>query len=318
LGDHDLKIESVQGPIDTENLGFTLMHEHVMTVNWGMRMTFNNWIDRDTIISNAVNQLTKAKQLGLKTIVDATPINLGRDINILHEVAEKSGVQIIAATGLYYTEEPFLSGWKPEKIAEQLATEACEGIQGTGIKPGIIKCATNAPSISDANRKLLQSTALLHKMTGLPVTTHSSSMNKNGLAQQMILLDEGVKPEKLIIGHCGETTDLGYLESLLCAGSYIGLDRFGLDDLCPMKGRVDTLFDLCSKGYERQIVMSHDYNSYIDWWPQDVFSGLKEVNWPRWSYHHIMEDVLPFLMDRGVSERLVSVLLVDNPRRIFS
>ena len=313
-----MNVESVQGPIAVEDLGITLMHEHVMAVNWSMRMTFNNWIESESVISKAVDSLLKAKRFGLRTIVDATPINLGRDIRILREVAEKSGIQIIASTGLFYTEEPFLRGWEPSRIVERLMTEVTEGIQGTKIKPGIIKCATREPVISDINRKLLQSAALLHKRTGLPVTTHSSSENKNGLAQQRILLDEGVEPRKLIIGHCGETTDLSYLESLLSAGSYIGLDRFGLYDMCPMRSRADTLIDLCLNGYEKQIVLSHDYNSHIDWWPQEVLQVLKNDNWPRWSYHHIMEDVVPYLRNRGVSDKQISTIMIDNPRQIFS
>ena len=255
-GEDDLKIEGVQGPIKEENLGFTLMHEHIMTVNWSMRMTFKNWIDRTAIVSQAIHSLLMAKEYGLKTIVDATPINLGRDIDVIREVADKSGIQIIVATGFYSIDEPFFMGWEPDRIAEQLLPEVTEGIQGTGIKAGIIKCATDAPEISEINKKLLQSATLLHKRTGLPITTHSSSLNKNGLSQQRILLDEGVDPRKLIIGHCGETTDLKYLESLLSNGSYIGLDRFGLDTMCPMESRADTLIDLCRKGYEKQIILT--------------------------------------------------------------
>ncbi len=281
-------------------------------------MTFNKWIDRTAIISQAVQSLLKAKKYGLKTIVDATPINLGRDIDIIREVADKSGIQIIVATGFYSADEPFFMGWEPDRIAEQLLPEVTQGIQGTSIKAGVIKCATEAPEISDTNRKLLHSAAILHKRTGLPITTHSSSLNKNGLSQQKILLDEGVEPRKLIIGHCGETTDLKYLESLLSKSSYIGLDRFGLDTMCPMKNRADTLIELCRKGYEKQIILSHDYNSYIDWWPPDILPSFKQINAPRWSYYHIMEDVIPYLKDEGISDKQIFTLMVENPKRVFS
>jgi len=281
-------------------------------------MAFNKWIERDAIVSKAVESLLQAKKFGLKTIVDATPINMGRDIDIICEVAEKSGVQIIASTGLYSVDEPFLFGWDLDRIVEQLIPEVTEGIQGTNIKAGIIKCATDAPEISETNKKLLQSAALLHKRTGLPITTHSSSVNKNGLSQQKILLDEGVEPRKLIIGHCGETTDLKYLESLLKKDCLIGLDRFGLDMMCPMKNRADTLINLCLKGYEKQIVLSHDYNSYIDWWPPDILPGFIQINAPKWSYHHIMEDVIPYLKNKGISNKQISTIMIDNPRRIFS
>lgn len=294
------------------------MHEHVMTVNWSMRMTFNKWTDRDTIVSKAVQSLVKAKEFGLRTIVDATPINLGRDIDIIREVAERSGVQIIASTGFYAVDEPFLRGWEPDRITEQLLSEVNEGIQGTRIKAGIIKCATEAPKVSDNNKKLLLAAARLHKRTGLPITTHSSSVNKNGLTQQKILLEEEVEPKKLIIGHCGDTTDIDYIESILDEGCYIGLDRFGLDMLCPMKSRADTLIDLCMRGYEKQIILSHDYNSHIDWWPPEVLPVFAQHNAPKWSYHHIMEDVVPYIRDKGVNERQISTIMVDNPKRIFS
>ncbi len=312
-----MKVESVQGQIDVEGLGFTLMHEHIMSVNWSMRQVFDKWIDRDAIISRASQSLLKAKEYGLKTIVDATPINLGRDIHIISEVAKKSGVQIIAATGLYSVDEPFLMGWEPDKIADLLLTEVKEGIQGTGIKPGIIKCATEAPEVSDTNRKLLQAAARLHKKTGLPITTHSNSLSKNGPSQQKILLDEGVDPRKLVIGHCGDTTDVNYIESILDRGCYVGLDRFGLDMWCPMKERADTLVELCDKGYEKQIVLSHDYNSYLDWFPPSVYPEFVRHNAPRWSYHHVMEDVLPYIRDKGVSEKQIATLLVENPKRLF-
>jgi phosphotriesterase-related protein len=294
------------------------MHEHVIAINWSMRQVFDKWIDRDGIISRAIQSLLKAKEYGLKTIVDATPINLGRDIHIISEVAKKSGVQIIAATGLYSVDEPFLMGWEPDRIAELLLIEVNEGIQGTGIKPGIIKCATEASEVSDTNRKLLQATARLHKETGLPITTHSNSLSKNGPKQQKILLDEGVDPKKLIIGHCGDTTDVNYIESILDKGCYVGLDRFGVDMWCPMKARADTLVELCDKGYEKQIVLSHDYNSHIDWWPSDILPEFKRINAPRWSYHHIMEDVIPYLKNNGISNNQISTIMIENPKQVFS
>lgn len=143
-------------------------------------------------------------------------------------------------------------------------------------------------------------------------------MNKNGPAQLRVLLDEGVEPGKLIFGHCGETTDASYIESILDEGCYVGLDRFGLDMMCPMRNRADTLVELCGKGYEKQVVLSHDYNSHIDWWPPELLPVFVERNAPKWSFHHIMEDVLPYIKERGIDDRQISIMMVDNPKRIFS
>ena len=98
------KINGVLGPIDTADLGFTLMHEHVLVANWSMRQAFSDWIDARAVADRATEELGAARELGVRTIVDLTGINMGRDIHVIREVAERSGVQIVAATGFYWTE----------------------------------------------------------------------------------------------------------------------------------------------------------------------------------------------------------------------
>jgi len=308
-------VNSVLGEIDSKDLGITLMHEHIASIDSSMHRAFPDWFNRKETISKAVKQLKQAKQHGLKTIVDATPINLGRDIHLLKEVAEKSQIQIIPSTGFYYTEEPFLIGWKIEHLVQLLLLEVESGIQGTDIVPGVIKCASNE-EISKTNEMLLRTAARLHVASGLPVITHSSSVSKNGLAQQKILLEEGVDPAKLVIGHCGETDDIPYLEALLEHDCYIGLDRFGLDILFPMERRIEVCAELCERGYDKQIVVSHDCNVFIDWWPPDVMPSVRSSN-PRWSFDHILVDVIPKLMEKGVSQRQIDAMTVENPMKIF-
>ena len=133
-------VNSVQGVIDVKDLGFTLLHEHVVSVNPSMVQAFSGWFNRQETLSNAVEQLGQAKQLGLKTMVDATPINLGRDVRLLKEVSEKTEVQIIPSTGFYFVDEPFMLGWDIDHLAQLMLLEIENGIQGTDIKPGIIKC----------------------------------------------------------------------------------------------------------------------------------------------------------------------------------
>ena len=309
-------INSVLGPIRPEELGFTLMHEHIATINISMNKAFPSWFNREETIMKAVNQLKYAKTLGLNTIVDATPINLGRDIRLLREVSEKSGIQIIASTGLYHVEEPFLMGWRADDLAELLIHEVEEGIQGTKVKPGVIKCASEKKITKD-NEKLLKVAALLHGNSRLPVITHSSCVSRNGIEQQRILLENGVDPEKLVIGHCGDTTDIDYIEAILENGSSIGLDRFGIDTLSPMNSRVETCVELCIKGYENQIVLSHDYNVFIDWFPKKSYISYKEANMPNWSFHHIMTDIIPLLLEKGVTKKQIKTMTVDNPIEIL-
>ena len=137
------KINGVLGPIDTADLGFTLMHEHILVVNWSLRQAFASWYDRDQHVPHAVSEVLSAKQRGVRTIVDLTPINLGRDIHVIREVAEKAEMQVIAATGFYWTEEPSLAGWPEDRLVELLIRDIEKGIQGTDAKAGIIKCGTD-------------------------------------------------------------------------------------------------------------------------------------------------------------------------------
>jgi phosphotriesterase-related protein len=309
-------VNSVLGQIDPSDLGFTLMHEHITSVNTSMIQAFSEWYNRQEIIKKAVDELKYAKQHGLHTIVDATPINLGRDIRLLKEVSQKSGVNIIASTGLYWVDEPFLFGWEIDRLVNLLLDEINEGIQETYIKPGIIKCATET-TVTPYNEKLLRMTGRLHKESGLPVITHSSSIIQNGKAQLDILQDEDVTMSKLVIGHCGDTLDLEYLETLLSSGCYIGLDRFGIDVMLPMSSRIKVCVDLIEKGYADQIVFSHDYCVFIDWFPRDVLKNMKSDPSNNWSFHHILVDIIPSLVKKGVSRKKIDQIAIENPKKIL-
>ena len=113
-------VNSVLGSINPSDLGFTLMHEHIACLNASMVQAFPDWFNRQDALSNAISELRYTKQQGLQTIVDATPINLGRDIRLIREVSEKSGVNIIASTGFYNVDEPFLTWWETDNIVDLL------------------------------------------------------------------------------------------------------------------------------------------------------------------------------------------------------
>jgi phosphotriesterase-related protein len=127
------------------------------------------------------------------------------------------------------------------------------------------------------------------------------------------LESEGVDLARVLIGHCGDTTDLGYLTEVADRGSLLGMDRFGLDLLLPFEERVATVVALCERGYAGSMVLSHDASCYIDWLPQEQLPTLT----PNWHYLHITREVLPALRARGVGEEDITTMLVGNPRRFF-
>ncbi len=306
-------INGVLGPIDTADLGFTLMHEHIMVVSWAMRMSFPQWLDRNALVDRAVAEVRAAKERGVRSMVDLTPVNLGRDIHVIREVAERAEMQIVAATGLYWMDEPWLQTWEVDRLVEYFVGDITHGIQGTSSKAGIIKAATDQPGVTDINRKLLRMAARLHRATGVPISTHTDVHTRTGLAQQEVFAEEGVDLARVVIGHCGDSDDLAYLESILARGSYIGMDRFGLDILLPLEKRVSVITELCRRGYASQLVLSHDASCHIDWFSREQV----EMMAPRWNFRHIPEDVLPALRREGVSEDQLRAMTVDNPRRLF-
>jgi phosphotriesterase-related protein len=188
-----------------------------------------------------------------------------------------------------------------------------EGIADTGVKAAILKCATDEPGVTPGVERVLRAVAGAHRRTGVPISTHTHAHTRRGLEQQRIFSEEGVDLSRVVIGHSGDTTDIGYLEELLGAGSYIGMDRFGIDVLLPFEDRVNTVARLCERGHAGRLVLSHDAACFNDWLPEAALPVLT----PNWNFLHIHNDVIPALKQRGVTDEQVRTMLVDNPRKIF-
>jgi phosphotriesterase-related protein len=224
-------------------------------------------------------------------------------------------MQVIAATGLYtYDELPRYFQSRPvAHMADLFVRDVEEGIQGTGIHAAIFKCATDEQGVTEGVGKVLHAVAQAHRRTGAPISTHTHAPSQQGLRQQDVFEEEGVDLRRVIIGHSGDTEDTDYLEKLMGRGSYIGMDRFGIDTFLPTEKRVATIAKLCTRGHADQMVLSHDASCYLDW----VDPTLIKQFAPRWSYVHISDDVIPALRASGVTEDQITAMTVDNPRRIF-
>lgn len=311
------RIQTITGEIDTADLGFTLMHEHILIANWSMRVAYTDWVDAKKVIAYATEEAKLVKQRGVSTLVDLTPINLGRDIDVMRAVAEAAEIHVIAATGLYYNEEPWMGGWEADRIAELLVRDIERGIQGTPAKAGIIKCATDHDGVTPLNEKLLRAAARAHRATGVPISTHTNPAADTGPAQQRVFEDEGVDLARVVIGHTGDTNDLGYIERVLSKGSYIGMDRFGIDNPLGTDARVKTIVELADRGHADKMVLSHDACCHIDFAPPDVIeAGLRTI-FKNWHFRHVPDDVVPALRAGGVKQAQVDQMTTGNPRAIF-
>lgn len=317
------QLSTARGPIDTADLGVTLMHEHVFIMTTEIAQNYPDaWGDEDARVADAIARLDALKAAGVDTIVDLTVIGLGRYIPRIARVAAGTDLNIVVATGIYtYNDVPFFYHYRgpgtmldgPEIMADMFVRDIESGIADTGIKAGILKCATDEPGVTPGVERVLRAVANAHRRTGAPISTHTHAGTRRGLEQQRIFEEEGVDLSRVVIGHSGDSTDLGYLQELIAAGSYLGMDRFGIDLILPFEERVNTVAAMCERGHADKMVLSHDANCYFDALPGE----LSSVAAPNWHYLHIHNDVIPALRQRGVTEEQLRTMLVDNPRKIF-
>ena len=308
-------VNTVTGPVDVTALGFTLMHEHVYVLTEGLNAEFPHLWDRDARMKQAVADLSEAKAHGVSTMVDLTVLGLGRDVAFVREAAQKSDMQIIAATGLYTFDElpHYFASRSIDQMADIFVRDIEVGIQGTDVKAAILKVATDEQGVTTGVEKVLRAVARAHRRTGVPISTHTHAASQQGLNQQRILTEEGVDLRRVVIGHSGDSEDMTYLEKLIAAGSYVGMDRFGLHQFLPTERRVATIAKLVERGHTGHIVLSHDAMCYIDWYPEEMRAALPDYN-----YLHISDVAVPALRAAGVSEEHIHTMTTDNPSRFFA
>ncbi|HLZ72748.1 MAG TPA: phosphotriesterase-related protein [Dehalococcoidia bacterium] len=306
-------IPSATGPLDTAELGFTYMHEHVIVGTPGLYQSYPELWQPEKFMDQAVQRLREARERGVRTMVDLTPADFHRDARFVQAAARRSGMQLILATGIYWRSTPFFDGHPIEELVPLLVKDITEGIQGSGIRAAILKAATDEPGVTPQNEKALRAVARAHRQTGVPISTHTNARLEMGTKQQDVFESEGVDLSRVVIGHSGDTEDLDYLKRLMARGSYIGMDRFGLDRLLPFEKRVATVAALCKEGFAGRIVLSHDASCLFDWAPEE---RLREFA-PNWHFRHIVDDVLPALHAQGVSQAQIDQMTTGNPRAIF-
>ncbi|AVH24722.1 phosphotriesterase family protein [Nocardia cyriacigeorgica] len=319
-------VETVRGPVDTDALGQVLMHEHVFVLGSEIQQNYpdypNHW-DEDARVADAVEKLRQCKARGIDTIVDPTVIGLGRYLPRIQRINEQVDINIVAATGIYtYNEVPFQFHYTgpgllfdmPEPMVELFVKDIREGIADTGVKAAFLKCAIEEQGLTPGVERVMRAVARAHVETGAPITVHTNPHTRSGLVAQKVLADEGADLTKVVIGHSGDSTDLDYLCEIADAGSYLGMDRFGLDVLLPFEERVATVATLAERGYAEKMVLAHDAACFIDWFSEEG----KAAAVPNWIFTHISDDVLPALRARGVTEEQITTMLVDNPRRYFT
>jgi len=311
-------VETVLGPVPAANLGRTLMHEHLQVEVPGSEFDILDppmpFTDR---VARCVDHVEELKDAGFSSMVDPCPIDMGRDVELMREVASRTGFNIICATGFYHGEIGASAHWKvlirldPDArryIADLLIRELTEGIGDTGVRPGIIKVATGL-AVTFFEEAMLDAAAIASAETGAPITTHTEAVHGGFQVDRMT--QNGATAQRIIVGHCCGSNDYDYHRLILDKGAYVGFDRFGMEEVNSDEERAASLTRLIEAGHGERIVVSHDCVL--------CFRGLERLRPPREPRMlRFSRIIVPMLRQRGLTDSQIDTLLRDNPLRFFA
>ncbi|MCW2616038.1 MAG: putative Phosphotriesterase [Frankiales bacterium] len=321
------QVQTARGPVDPADLGQVLMHEHVFVLTPDVQQNYPaEWGSEDDRVADAVQRLTSLAALGVSTIVDPTVVGLGRYVPRIERIAQQVELNIVVATGLYtYGDVPFHFHYRgpaldamlgqsvPDPMVDMFVGDITDGIAGTSVKAGMLKCAIDHQGLTPGVERVMRAVAKAHLQTGTPITVHTHPGSQQGLAVQRVLEEEGVDPSRVVLGHSGDSTDADHLSALAEAGFVLGMDRFGINLDTTFEARADIVVELCRRGFAGSMVLSQDASCYIDWIDPSIMPFL-----PQWNYEHIHTEVLPYLLEHGVTQEQVDTMLVDVPRRVLA
>ena len=305
-------VYAVKGPVDSSRLGWTLTHEHVISGSGGIEhYPFFNPKDA---VEWSIEALAQAKEYGINTILDVTTVDLGRQIDLVREVAEKSDVNIVVATGVYRWVPAPLWGFDADAFAELFIREIEEGIEGTGVRAGVIKIAWDEEALPETARKtrfepIARGAARASRKTGVPVSCHTLATARFGEPLLDIFAEEGLDLGAAYIGHSNDTDDLEYLLGLASRGAVLGMDRYFPGFAPHWKVRSAMVKALVEAGYGEQVCLSHDHGAYGLW-------ATLPTRDPT-TYGWVPTRVLPWLRENGLSEDQIEGIMARAPRRLF-
>ncbi len=320
-------VNTATGPVASNELGITLMHEHIAFgyPGWEGDRTIAPF-DRKAIVEETVAVFGKLREYGVNSYVDATANDVGRCPELYREISEKTGIQVICSTGYYYEGEGSSTYWKfrgtlgdiNEELYELLMKEITVGITDTGIKAGVVKVGSSKGQITDYEKILFRTAGRVQKETGVPIITHTQE-GTMGPEQADLLIDAGADPRRIQIGHMSDNLDLDYQIKTLSKGVFISWDRMGLQGMvgCPMdEQRYPVIAQLIKQGYGERLMISHD--SILNWLGRPL--KIPDQFLPfiaNWNPCHLFANIIPALKGLGVTEEQVRILVAENPKRLF-
>lgn len=313
-------VETIRGAVALDRLGPTLMHEHVFVLdpealeNYGRTWGDAPIWDEELRVADAISKLRRLRDGGIETIVDPTVYGLGRNVARLQRINAEVDLNIVVATGVYAFLElrGFLGYRTDDQLVELFVRELREGIGDTGVRAAFLKCAVERHGLVGDVPRILSLIAAAAVETGAPVMVHTSAPAQTGVPALETLTAAGVEPGRIVIAHAGDSNDLGYIRALADAGAWLGCDRFNIEHFNPEAKRIETLLALLGEGYAGRIHLGHDAACFMDFMAYNSPFANEHPD-----YLHISQNVLPKLLEAGVPQGQLDMMLVENPQRFF-
>lgn len=239
-----------------------------------------------------------------------TGIGYGRDVKAIKYISEQTGLHIVSGSGFIMESlfPPEAFEYTEKQLVDLLVKEVTEGVGGTGIRTGMLKCGTSPNRMTQAEEKVMRAVAKAHLVTGATINTHTMG-GTMALAQIEVLTSEGVDPSRIIIGHIDrQSLAIGYFKLLAGKGVYLGIDNIGKTKYYPDSLRIDILKELFALGYVKQVLLSDDNGR------QSYFASYG--GGPGLDY--IPKVFVPMMREAGVSDEDIHQMTVINPRTTLS
>ena len=304
------QVQTVLGPVAPGDLGFTLPHEHTKCSLWWIENRWDYWelIGDEPRINE---ELAAYKALGGGTLVDVTPIGIGRDLTRLARLSQATGLHIVAGAGwyrqAYYPAEARIDRRSIDDLADEIVQEFIDG----PVRPGIIgEIGTDKPWVTAQEERVFRAAARAALRTGASVTTHAVQSDV-GLAQLTILEDEGLDPARIVIGHCDSHPRIEHWREIVRRGAHVEADFLGMS-FTPLERAgepkvVELISTLLNEGFEKQILLS-----------QDVCHDSQLASYGGNGYTYLQKSFLPRLVEAGVNAATIKTITVENPARLLT
>jgi phosphotriesterase-related protein len=307
-------VQTVLGPIDPADLGFTLPHEHTQIALWHVRDRWDYWqLSRDQPL--ILEELADYREAGGRSLVDLTVPGVGRDPGWLADLARASRLHVVMGCGwyreAYYPPELLVDRRSVDDLADELVREASEGVGDTGIRPGIIgEIGTDKPWVSALEERVHRAAARAARRTGLAITTHAV-LSAVGRDQLRIFEEEGFDPARVVIGHADSHPHLDHHLAIVERGASVEFDFLGMSFTAVERHGerrvVELLCELLARGHVERVLLS-----------QDVCHDSQLTRYGGNGYTYLARTFLPRLREAGVSDAEIETMTVSNPRRLLT